>query len=84
MTKKQNPAQGQEQTQTIKELGNAITTMDCLSSIGFSEIAGIAKLALISLETPEGCGEHGDLLNLHMKRTGLGFVQAAKELGAWL
>ena len=30
------------------------------------------------------CGEHGDLLSLHMKRTGLGFVQAAKELGAWL
>jgi hypothetical protein len=54
MTKKQTRTQGQEQTQTIKELSNAITTMDCLSSIGFSEIAGIAKLALISLETPEG------------------------------
>ena len=54
MTKKQNPAQGQEQTQTIKELGNAITTMDCISSIGFSEIASIAKLALLTLETPEG------------------------------
>jgi acetylglutamate synthase len=61
MTKKQNPAQGQEQTQTIKELGNAITTMDCLSSIGFSEIASIAKLALISLETPEGYRHISDI-----------------------
>lgn len=31
------------------------------------------------------CGEHGSsTLDLHMKRTGLNFVQAAKELGAWI
>jgi DNA primase len=31
------------------------------------------------------CGEHGsNILDLHMKRTGLNFVRAAKELGAWL
>lgn len=30
------------------------------------------------------CGEHGsNALDLHMKRTGLNFVRAAKELGAW-
>ena len=30
------------------------------------------------------CGEHGSsTLDLHMKRTGLSFAQAAKELGAW-
>ena len=31
------------------------------------------------------CGEHGgDILSFHMKRTGLQFVQAAKDLGAWI
>ena len=29
------------------------------------------------------CGEHGDLLKFHMKRTGLQFKEAAKSLGAW-
>lgn len=30
------------------------------------------------------CGAHGgDVLAFHMHRYGLGFVQAAKELGAW-
>ncbi len=31
------------------------------------------------------CGEHGgDILSFHMNRTGLQFVQAAKDLGAWI
>jgi CHC2 zinc finger len=30
------------------------------------------------------CGAHGgDVLAFHMQRTGLGFVEAAKALGAW-
>jgi hypothetical protein len=30
------------------------------------------------------CGAHGgDILSLHINRTGLGFKEAAKELGAW-
>lgn len=31
------------------------------------------------------CGAHGgDILSFHINRTGLSFVQAAKELGAWI
>ena len=30
------------------------------------------------------CGAHGgDVLSFHMKRYGLGFIAAAKQLGAW-
>lgn len=30
------------------------------------------------------CGAHGgDVLSFHVKRSGLNFIQAAKELGAW-
>ena len=30
------------------------------------------------------CGKHGgDVLSFHMQRYGLGFKQAAKDLGAW-
>jgi hypothetical protein len=39
---------------TIKELGAAINMMDCLSQDGFSQISAIAKLALKSLESPDG------------------------------
>lgn len=31
------------------------------------------------------CGAHGgDILSFHINRTGLSFVQAAKDLGAWI
>ena len=31
------------------------------------------------------CGAHGgDILSLHINRTGLGFKEAAKDLGAWI
>jgi len=31
------------------------------------------------------CGAHGgDLLSFHMHRHGLGFIEAAKQLGAWI
>lgn len=31
------------------------------------------------------CGAHGgDILSFHINRSGLSFVQAAKELGAWI
>ena len=31
------------------------------------------------------CGAHGgDVLAFHMHKHGLGFIQAAKELGAWI
>lgn len=29
------------------------------------------------------CGEAGSIVDFHMKRNGLGFVDACKELGAW-
>jgi len=48
-----NPAQGVKGP-TIKELGDAIRMMDCLSQDGFSQISAIAKLALRSLESPNG------------------------------
>ena len=38
----------------VQKLRNAVEFMDCLSQGGFSEIASIAKLALSSLETPDG------------------------------
>lgn len=38
----------------IEKLRAAVTDMDCLSQGGFSEIAAIAKLALASLEHPDG------------------------------
>ncbi|WP_342616963.1 hypothetical protein [Rhodoferax sp. GW822-FHT02A01] len=38
----------------IQKLHATVNLMDCLSQGGFSEISSIAKLALISLETPEG------------------------------
>ncbi|MDR1968286.1 MAG: hypothetical protein LBQ32_06275 [Burkholderiaceae bacterium] len=38
----------------VRRLRAAVETMDSLSQEGFSEIAAIAKLALISLKTPEG------------------------------
>lgn len=31
-----------------------------------------------------GCGAHGgDVLSFHMQKTGLRFIEAAKDLGAW-
>lgn len=41
-------------TSEVQKLRNAIELMDSLSQSGFSEIAAIAKLALKSLETPDG------------------------------
>jgi len=38
----------------VKELRNAVNVMDALSQEGFSGIASIANLALISLENPRG------------------------------
>lgn len=37
--------------------------MDCLSQGGFSEIASVAKLALSSLETPDGYRNLGNIVN---------------------
>lgn len=30
-----------------------------------------------------GCGAKGDLMNFHMKKNNLPFIEAAKSLGAW-
>jgi len=38
----------------VQKLRNAVEFMDCLSQDGFSEIASIARIALSSLETPNG------------------------------
>lgn len=38
----------------VQKLRNTVEFIDCLSQGGFSEIASIAKLALSSLETPDG------------------------------
>lgn len=40
--------------EVIQGLRDAVNTMDSLSQNGFSEIAAIAKLALRSLESPDG------------------------------
>lgn len=38
----------------IKRLHAAVYDMDCLAQGGFSEIAAIAKLAMVALETQDG------------------------------
>ncbi|WP_051516733.1 hypothetical protein [Herbaspirillum sp. RV1423] len=40
--------------QRIMKLEKAVNFMDALSQEGFGQIAAIAKLAILSLETPEG------------------------------
>jgi len=44
-------------TATPEKLRETITEMDSMSQGAFSEIATIAKLALASLETLEGCND---------------------------
>lgn len=44
-------------TPTNDQLREAITEIDGMSQGAFSEIATIAKLALVSLETPAGCDD---------------------------
>ena len=39
---------------TVEAIGEAVETMDALSHDGFGRISGLARLALLSLETPEG------------------------------
>lgn len=39
---------------TVEGIGEAVETMDALSHDGFGRISGLARLALLSLETPEG------------------------------
>lgn len=48
---------------TIKELGDAIRMMDCLSQDGFSQISAIAKLALKSLQSPDGHQHIGNVFS---------------------
>lgn len=50
----QSQAARQHTVPEVQKLRNAVEFMDCLSQGGFSEIASIAKLALSSLETPDG------------------------------
>lgn len=50
----QSQAARQHTVPEVQKLRNAVEYMDCLSQGGFSEIASIAKLALFSLETPDG------------------------------
>ncbi|WP_370306174.1 hypothetical protein [Sinimarinibacterium flocculans] len=38
----------------IRALENALSNIDAMSQSGFSRIAAMAKLALLSLETPQG------------------------------
>jgi len=47
----------------VQKLRNAVKFMDCLSQSGFSEISSIAKLALCSLETPDGYRHLNDIAN---------------------
>ena len=47
----------------VENLRNAVNVIDSLAQGGFSEIASIAKLALYSLETPEGCRHLGNIAN---------------------
>lgn len=39
---------------TVEGIGEAVEAMDALSHDGFGRIKGLALLALLSLETPEG------------------------------
>ena len=39
---------------TVEGIGEAVQAMDALSHDGFNRINGLAKLCLMSLETPEG------------------------------
>lgn len=53
MNKLQAVAAG-DNTKELKDLRAAIHDMDALAQCVFSEIAGIARLALAALETPHG------------------------------
>lgn len=54
-TKSSNtPADRKDSTPEIQKLRDTVRFMDNLSQNGFSEITAIARLALASLETPEG------------------------------
>jgi hypothetical protein len=42
----------------IQTLCTTIETMDRLAQVGLNEIEAIARLALLSLETPDGAAQH--------------------------
>ena len=51
---KQASDESEQQAKHILKLRNTVEFMDCLSQDGFSKIRSIARLALASLETPDG------------------------------
>jgi hypothetical protein len=56
-------AKPQPATEELKKLRCTVQNMDSLSQGGFSEISSIAKLALSSLETPDGYRHLDDIAN---------------------
>lgn len=48
----------------VQELEETVNTIDQLSQGGFSEIAAIASLALIALETPDGWRSIDDIVTV--------------------
>lgn len=55
--------QCQQSDAEIKELRTALINVDAFSQSAFSEIASIANLALLCLETPEGYRRMDDIAN---------------------
>lgn len=48
----------------VQDLRDVVTSMDSLSQGGFSEIAAIASLALMALETPDGWRSVDDIATI--------------------
>ncbi len=61
---------------TMNEIGETVRTMDRLSQDGFGRINGLARLALLSLETPEG---HRNTVGLVAALTTIGMIAEDME-----